>query len=48
VELEAIMRAKALRRAVIMVDDFPPDFGKEHAAQPGAQAQVIGTARRTA
>jgi acyl-CoA dehydrogenase len=28
-ELDAISRSKALRRAVIMVDDFPPDFGKE-------------------
>lgn len=27
-DLDAIARAKALRRAVIMVDDFPPDFGK--------------------
>jgi acyl-CoA dehydrogenase len=37
-ELEALSRAKALRRAVIMVDDFPPDFGKEHVVQAGAHA----------
>jgi acyl-CoA dehydrogenase len=37
-ELEALSRAKVLRRAVIMVDDFPPDFGKEHVVQPGARA----------
>jgi acyl-CoA dehydrogenase len=37
-ELEALSRAEALRRAVIMVDDFPPDFGKEHVVQPGAHA----------
>ncbi|MBI4205035.1 MAG: acyl-CoA dehydrogenase, partial [Betaproteobacteria bacterium] len=47
-ELEALMRAKALRRAVIMVDDFPPDFGREHAAQPGVPAQAIDAARRMA
>jgi acyl-CoA dehydrogenase len=37
-ELEALSRAKVLRRAVIMVDDFPPDFGKEHVVQPSARA----------
>jgi acyl-CoA dehydrogenase len=37
-EWEALSRAKALRRAVIMVDDFPPDFGKEHVLQPDAHA----------
>jgi acyl-CoA dehydrogenase len=44
-ELEALARAKVLRRAVIMVDDFPPDFGKEH-VQPDAHA--LGTARKMA
>ena len=45
-ELQALTRAKALRRAVIMVDDFPPDFGKEEASQP--RARDIGAARRMA
>jgi acyl-CoA dehydrogenase len=44
-ELEALARAKILRRAVIMVDDFPPDFGKEH-VQPDAHG--LGTTRKTA
>jgi acyl-CoA dehydrogenase len=44
-ELEALSRAKTLRRAVIMVDDFPPDFGKEDMAQPDALALA---ARKTA
>ncbi|HET6492504.1 MAG TPA: acyl-CoA dehydrogenase, partial [Burkholderiales bacterium] len=39
-ELEALARAKALRRAVIMVDDFPADFGKEHIVQPDAQTRA--------
>ena len=47
-ELEAVARAKALRRAVIMVDDFPVDFGKEHAPQHDVQTQMAGAARRTA
>ena len=45
-ELQALGRAKALRRAVIMVDDFPPDFGKEEVAQP--DARDIGAARKMA
>ena len=43
-ELDAIARAKTLRRAVITVDDFPPDFGKETASpQPaaGASAEAV-------
>ncbi|MGQ0752393.1 MAG: acyl-CoA dehydrogenase domain-containing protein, partial [Betaproteobacteria bacterium] len=45
-ELQALVRAKALRRAVIMVDDFPPDFGREEAAQP--DARDIAAARKMA
>ncbi len=40
-EFEALVRAKALRRAVIMVDDFPPDFGKEHSEQHDAHTQMV-------
>lgn len=47
-ELEAIARSKALRRAVISVDDFAPDFGREHAVQPEEVAAPVGAARRTA
>jgi acyl-CoA dehydrogenase len=47
-ELEAIVRAKALRRAVIMVDDFPPDFGKESASPQPARSAPVEAARRTA
>lgn len=46
VELQALTRAKALRRAVIMVDDFPPDFGKDEAVEPDAHA--VGAARKMA
>jgi hypothetical protein len=35
-----------LRRAVIMVDDFPADFGKEDLVQPDAHA--LGAARKMA
>ena len=45
-ELQALARAKALRRAVIMVDDFPPDLGKEDAAQPDTLG--FGAARKMA
>ena len=45
-ELQSLSRAKALRRAVIMVDDFPPDFGKEEVGQP--DARDIGAARKMA
>ncbi|HET7598120.1 MAG TPA: acyl-CoA dehydrogenase, partial [Burkholderiales bacterium] len=31
-ELQALAEAKALRRSVIAVDDFPPDFGRHDAA----------------
>ena len=47
-EFEAIGRAKALRRAVITVDDFPPDFGKEHALRRDEQIPVVEAARRMA
>jgi acyl-CoA dehydrogenase len=46
VELQALTRAKALRRAVIMVDDFPPDFGRDEAMAPDAHA--VGAARKMA
>ncbi len=45
-ELEALARAKALRRSVIMVDDFPADFGKEKVEHPDAQA--LAAARKMA
>ena len=45
-EQQALGRAKELRRAVFMVDDFPPDFGKEAAEELDAQA--IGAARKMA
>ncbi|MEW5710010.1 MAG: acyl-CoA dehydrogenase [Pseudomonadota bacterium] len=44
-EFEAVAEARALRREVIMVDDFPPDFGI--ARKPEAAAQGVG-ARKTA
>jgi acyl-CoA dehydrogenase len=38
-EYEALQRARTLTRAVIMVDDFPPDFGRASTEwQPQAQA----------
>ena len=45
-ERDAIASSKALRREVIMVDDFPPDFGRE-GAQP-ARSVAAEAARRTA
>ncbi|MGQ0525927.1 MAG: acyl-CoA dehydrogenase [Betaproteobacteria bacterium] len=45
-ELQALARAKSLRRAVIMVDDFPPDFGKEDTVEPDAVG--FGPARKMA
>jgi acyl-CoA dehydrogenase len=44
-ELDMLTRAKALRRAVIMVDDFPPDFGKEEQIPPETH---YGVARKMA
>jgi acyl-CoA dehydrogenase len=44
-ELEAIGRAKALRRAVITVDDFPPDFGKERSPLQDEQRPAVEAAR---
>jgi acyl-CoA dehydrogenase len=35
-ELELMGEMKSLRRGVIMVDDFPPDFGPE----PGSEAAI--------
>ena len=32
-EAESLEKMKSLRRSVIMVDDFPPDFGKEMQAE---------------
>jgi hypothetical protein len=48
-EGEALTRYYALRRACIMVDDFPQDVGRHTAAQPG-QASVLEPvmARKTA
>jgi acyl-CoA dehydrogenase len=46
-EADAVARSKALRRAVIMVDDFPVDFGKESLAQHPVDAGFF-EARRTA
>jgi acyl-CoA dehydrogenase len=39
-EFDALAEARALRREVIMVDDFPPDFGI--ARKPEAAAQAVG------
>jgi acyl-CoA dehydrogenase len=47
-ELEAIVRSKALRREVIMVDDFPPDFGKESANPQPSRSVPAGAARKSA
>jgi acyl-CoA dehydrogenase len=44
-ELEAIAQAKALRRAVIRVDDFPADFGKRKTTDdesPGDAVRAVG------
>ena len=46
-ERAAIAHSKALRREVIMVDDFPPDFGRE-GAQPARSMASAEAARRTA
>ena len=45
-ERAAIAHSKALRREVVMVDDFPPDFGRE-VSQP-APGMAGEAARRTA
>jgi acyl-CoA dehydrogenase len=45
-ELSALDRAKALRRAVIAVDDFPPDLGRDTEAY--AAATPVGAARKMA
>ena len=42
-EAESLEKMKSLRRSVIMVDDFPADFGKEMQAAP-AQAQTVRAA----
>jgi acyl-CoA dehydrogenase len=47
-ELEAIARSKALRREVIMVDDFPPDFGRENADARPSRTAPVGAARKLA
>ena len=47
-ELEAIARSKALRREVIMVDDFPPDFGKESANPQPSRSVPAEAARKSA
>jgi len=48
-EMELLAKAKALRREVIMVDDFPPDFGKGVSAKGGiTQQEMLSTGRKTA
>ncbi|HSS46347.1 MAG TPA: acyl-CoA dehydrogenase domain-containing protein, partial [Burkholderiales bacterium] len=48
-EADMLAKAKQLRRAVIMVDDFPQDFGKsEWAGSSLAQQEMSSTSRRTA
>jgi len=48
-EMEILAKAKALRREVIMVDDFPPDFGKAAPAKDGAtQREMLSSGRKTA
>jgi acyl-CoA dehydrogenase len=48
-EMELLAKAKALRRDVIMVDDFPPDFGKGVSAKGGiTQKEMLSTGRKTA
>ena len=44
-EAESLEKMKSLRRSVIMVDDFPPDFGKEVQAEVApAQTQTVRAA----
>ncbi len=43
-EMEMLAKAQALRRDVIMVDDFPPDFGKDVIAQ----REMLSAGRKTA
>lgn len=48
-EMELLAKAKALRREVIMVDDFPPDFGKGVSAKGGiTQKEMLSTGRKIA
>ena len=48
-EMEMLAKAQALRREVIMVDDFPPDFGKGVSAKDGsAQRDMLSAGRKTA
>ncbi|MGH8756686.1 MAG: acyl-CoA dehydrogenase [Burkholderiales bacterium] len=46
-EMELLAKAQALRREVIMVDDFPPDFGKGLPAKD-AQREMLSSGRKTA
>ena len=46
-EMEMLENARALRRKVIMVDDFPPDFGKGVPAKD-AQREMLSAGRKTA
>jgi hypothetical protein len=50
VEAETLRRYDELRRACIMVDDFPPDVGRHTAAEPVGLAafQDALVARKTA
>ena len=45
-ELQALAEAKALRRAVIAVDDFPPDFGRHDVL--AAEMPQANAARKSA
>jgi acyl-CoA dehydrogenase len=45
-ELQALAEAKALRRSVIAVDDFPPDFGRHDAA--ASELREAHAARKSA
>ena len=48
-EMEMLAKAQALRREVIMVDDFPPDFGKAAPAKDGvAHRDMLSSGRKTA
>ena len=48
-EMEMLAKARALRREVIMVDDFPPDFGKIVPAKDlAAQREMLSSGRKTA
>jgi len=48
-EMDMLVKARALRREVIMVDDFPPDFGKVVPDKSlVAQREMLSSGRKTA